>query len=100
MIGDGTKPDCCKTEYDTTNKGINPMGGWVGYGSIRGDFVMISGSCPGVKRRTVCLRHAVCPTINVPNFSLEWICMASKMGHGIFETSEEKRQFYPKKGAK
>lgn len=30
-----------KTEFDPTNKGITPMGGFVGYGEVKEDYVII-----------------------------------------------------------
>merc|ERR1712184_48925 len=39
------------TEYDTTDKCINPMGGFPHYGMVKQDFVMIKGCCIGPKKR-------------------------------------------------
>ena len=73
------------------------MGGWVNYGLIRGDFVMIRGSCPGTKKRAVLLRHSLVPRRNAMSINIQWYCTASKLGHGIFETHEQKVAFYAKK---
>lgn len=35
------------------------MGGFVRYGIVKNDFVMIKGSCPGVKKRVVTLRKSL-----------------------------------------
>jgi large subunit ribosomal protein L3e len=64
LIGSATNAAACRTEMDTTDKGINPLGGWVNYGMIKGDFVMIAGNCPGPKKRTVVLREALLPFRN------------------------------------
>lgn len=32
MVDTAKNPTCCKTEMDTTEKSINPLGGWVNYG--------------------------------------------------------------------
>lgn len=56
MIDTATNPKCCRTEFDLSDKSINPMGGWTSYGMIKGDFVMIRGSCPGTKKRVVVMR--------------------------------------------
>lgn len=40
-IGDGKDKTSCKTEFDTSEKTINPLGGWVNYGMINNEFVMI-----------------------------------------------------------
>merc|ERR1712112_643388 len=44
------------TEYDTTDKCINPMGGFPHYGMVKQDFVMIKGCCIGPKKRVLTLR--------------------------------------------
>jgi large subunit ribosomal protein L3e len=94
MINSAENKVCCRTEFDTTDKGINPLGGWVNYGMIQKDFVMIIGSCPGVKKRTVVLREALLPHRNRKPIKLQWVCTASKMGHGMFESAEEKKNFF------
>ena len=44
------------TEYDLTDKAITPMGGFVHYGEVNNDFVMIKGCCMGPKKRVITLR--------------------------------------------
>lgn len=96
LIDSAANESACKTEFDRTNKSINPVGGWVNYGTIKGDFLMIRGSCPGTKKRVVVMRKALLPHRNYPPINIQWICTASKFGHGTFETTEEKKQFYTK----
>ena len=73
------------------------MGGWVNYGLIKGDFVMINGTCSGTKKRMVILRDSMVPKRNLNPIKIQWICTASKNGHGLFETPAEKANFYAKK---
>ncbi|MHA1741262.1 MAG: 50S ribosomal protein L3 [Candidatus Thorarchaeota archaeon] len=40
---------------------ITPAGGFVHYGIIRGDYVMVKGSIPGPIKRPIRLRHAIRP---------------------------------------
>merc|ERR1711862_296405 len=47
------------TEYDTTDKCINPMGGFPHYGMVKQDFVMIKGCCIGPKNRVLTLRKSL-----------------------------------------
>merc|ERR1712126_630053 len=47
------------TEYDTTDKCINPMGGFPHYGMVKQDFVMIKGCCIGPKKRVLTLRKSL-----------------------------------------
>merc|ERR1719500_163799 len=39
------------TEYDLSDKSINPMGGFPHYGEVKQDFLMIKGCCIGPKKR-------------------------------------------------
>merc|ERR1719414_1423838 len=41
---------------DLTKKSINPMGGWPHYGFIQDKYLMIKGSCPGIRKRPITLR--------------------------------------------
>ena len=44
------------TEFDTTKKTVNPMGGFPHYGLVKQDFIMIKGCCMGTKKRVITLR--------------------------------------------
>merc|ERR1712136_590640 len=41
------------TEQDITEKSINPMGGFPHYGMVKQDFVMLKGSCIGIRKRVL-----------------------------------------------
>jgi len=45
-----------KTEYDLTEKGINPMGSFPHYGPVREDFIMLKGSICGPVKSAITLR--------------------------------------------
>merc|ERR1712157_132915 len=51
------------TEADLTKKSINPVGGFPHYGEVKNDFLMIKGSCMGVRKRAIVLRK---PLITTP----------------------------------
>lgn len=85
-----------KTAVDVTNKMITPMGGFVRYGRVEEDFMMIKGSCPGLVKRPITLRKPlVCPTNSVASeqITLKWIDTSSKFGHGRFQTAEERYNY-------
>merc|ERR1712151_1457831 len=65
------------TEVDVTDKSINPVGGFVHYGQVKSDFVMIKQTSRAA----------------LENVNLKFIDTTSKMGHGRFQTIEEKRTF-------
>jgi large subunit ribosomal protein L3 len=53
-----------RTEYNKkilriSGGGITPRGGFVSYGAVGGDYVIIEGSLPGPKKRLIMLRPAV-----------------------------------------
>jgi len=41
---------------------INPKGGFIGYGLVKGDYIMVLGSIPGPKKRMIRLRKTIRPT--------------------------------------
>jgi len=81
------------TEYDLTKKTITPMGGFPHYGIVNEDFVMIKGSCIGVKKRVLTLRKSLITHTKrsaLEKVTLKFIDTSSKFGHGRFQTAEEK----------
>lgn len=87
------------TEYDITEKSINPMGGFPHYGLVNQDFVMIRGCCIGSKKRPITLRKSL--MVQTKRFAhekinLKWIDTSSKFGHGRFQTHAEKKAFMGK----
>jgi len=84
------------TEYDTTDKDINPMGGFPHYGMVKQDFVMIKGCCIGPKKRVLTLRKSLLVHTKraaLEDIKLKFIDTSSKMGHGRFQTKSDKSQF-------
>jgi len=84
------------TEADATPKSITPMGGFPHYGEVKHDFLIIKGTCPGVKKRVLTLRKAVIPDTSrrgQEKITLKFIDTSSKFGHGRFQTPEEKLAF-------
>merc|ERR1739842_68805 len=87
------------TEYDITKKNITPMGGFVGYGIVKQDFIMIKGTCPGIRKRPITLRKAIVEpstTAAKEEIKLRFIDTSSKYGHGRFQTGEERKAWYGK----
>merc|ERR1711872_105001 len=83
-------------EYDIADKSINPMGGFPHYGMVKQDFLMIKGACIGHKKRLLTLRKSLL-TLTKRRFtekvSLKFIDTSSKMGHGRFQTPQDKAAF-------
>jgi len=85
-----------KTEYDLTSKKITPLGGYPHYGQINEDYIMIRGCCPGVRKRPLTLRKSLMPVANRTAsevITLKFVDTASTIGHGKFQTAEEKSKF-------
>ncbi|XP_006890443.1 PREDICTED: 60S ribosomal protein L3-like, partial [Elephantulus edwardii] len=84
------------TDYDLSGKSISPLGGFVHYGEVTNDFVMLEGCVVGTKKRvlTLCkslLVQTKCRALE--KIDLKFIDTTSKFGHGHFQTMEEKAAF-------
>jgi len=98
-LGHGGDKKSGSTDVDLTEKDINPMGAFPHYGVVRNDFIMIKGTCPGVKKRPITLRKTLLPQKKksaLEEITLKFIDTSSKMGHGRFQTFTEKKQFLGK----
>jgi len=98
-IGKNTKedPHSAMTENDLTEKGITPMGGFSHFGEVNEDWVMIKGGIAGCRKRVITLRKSLLPQVSrraCEKIELKFIDTASKMGHGRFQTSQEKFKFF------
>jgi len=95
-IGKKGDKTSCQTDADLTEKSITPMGGFVRYGEINEDWVMIKGSCVGVKKRPLVLRRSLMvhsSRKHLEKIHIKFIDTSSKLGHGRFQTSDEKAKF-------
>lgn len=96
-IGKKTEDFDATTPADLTEKSITPMGGFPHYGEINEDWLMIKGGVCGTKKRLVTLRKSLLPQTKrnaLEEIALKFIDTSSKMGHGRFQTYEEKRKFF------
>jgi len=106
-IGVGLKYEGGKTNASTSNdlteKSITPLGGFPHYGVVNNDFVMIKGCCVGTKKRVLILRKTLVPQVKRTaheQINLKFIDTSSKIGHGRFQTADEKARFYGRTQAK
>jgi len=84
------------TEFDFTQKSITPLGGFVHYGEVKEDYVMLKGSVQGPARRVITLRkalHIATSRSALEKVSLKWIDTSSQFGHGKFQTLDEKQKY-------
>jgi large subunit ribosomal protein L3e len=84
------------TAQDLTQKAITPMGGFVHYGNVDEDYVMIKGGVIGPVKRVITLRKTLLPQTTrkaAENIELKFIDTSSKFGHGRFQTKDEKDKF-------
>ncbi|XP_075591134.1 uncharacterized protein LOC142598045 [Dermatophagoides farinae] len=96
-IGNGDDASNATTSCDITEKSITPMGGFPHYGIVKNNFLMIKGTVAGPRKRVITLRKPIIVNTNrkaLEEVELKFIDTASKIGHGRFQTSEEKRIFY------
>jgi large subunit ribosomal protein L3e len=95
-IGKKNDKASCQTEADLTEKGITPMGGFVHYGEVNEDWLMLKGAVVGVKKRPLILRKTLMKHTSrkhLEEIDLKFIDTSSKLGHGRFQTAEEKAKF-------
>uniref|UniRef100_A0A2K5ETM9 60S ribosomal protein L3 n=1 Tax=Aotus nancymaae TaxID=37293 RepID=A0A2K5ETM9_AOTNA len=76
------------TDYDLSDKRINPLGGFFHYGEVTNDFVMLKGLLTLHKSLLVQTKWRTLKKID-----LKFIDTTSKFGHGRFQTMEEKKAF-------
>lgn len=84
-------------ENDMIEKNITPLGGFSHYGIVNQDFLMIKGGLVGTRKRPVTLRKSLLAktdTTSTEKIELKFIDTSSKIGHGRFQTIEEKNQFF------
>jgi large subunit ribosomal protein L3e len=108
-IGSAAVPDKGKinynasTENDLTEKTITPLGGFVHYGEVNEDYVMIKGNVAGTKKRVITLRKSCVPQTSraaLENIQLSFIDTSSKFGRGRFQTKAEKDKYFGVRKAK
>ena len=60
---------------------VNPDGGFIRYGLVKNDYVLVKGSVPGPTKRLVILRQAIRPKkADEAAPQIEFISTASKQG--------------------
>lgn len=72
------------------------MGGFVRYGEVKNDFIILKGAVPGVKKRIITLRKSMFVHTSrkaLEKVDLKWIDTSSKFGHGAYQTPAEKKQY-------
>lgn len=95
-VGKGDDEANAATEFDRTKKTITPLGGFVRYGVVNNDFVILKGSIPGPVKRVITLRKSLYVDTSrkaLEEVNLKWIDTASKFGKGRFQTPAEKHSF-------
>lgn len=96
-IGKAGDPSNASTAGDVTDKAITPLGGFPHYGVVNNDFIMIKGCCVGPKKRVLTLRKSIITQTHGAAkeiINLKFIDTSSKIGHGRFQTVEEKDKFF------
>lgn len=92
-MGKGGVENNATTEFDLTEKNINPVGGFPHYGLEREDYMMLKGNIIGAKKRVITLRKALFEQMSrnaQEEVTLKFIDTSSKFGHGRFQTLDEK----------
>lgn len=93
MLVDKANARC---ETDLTDKTINPLGGFVRYGLVREDYLIIKGAVQGPVKRVITLRKPLRVKTSkafTEQVTMKFIDTSSKYGHGKFQTEDEKKKF-------
>ncbi|MGQ9720257.1 MAG: 50S ribosomal protein L3 [Candidatus Jordarchaeum sp.] len=61
---------------------ISPSGGFIRYGLVRGNYLLLQGSVPGPPKRLITLRYPIRPPINIPEVppTISYVSTKSKQG--------------------
>ena len=59
QLGYQTRTEHNKKIMKIGSEGLNIEGGWLRYGNVKGDYLIVKGSVPGPKKRLVMLRKAI-----------------------------------------
>jgi len=84
------------TEADVNEKNITPLGGFPHYGVVNNDFLMVRGGVVGTRKRPITLRKSLLNqthTKATESIEVKFIDTSSKIGHGKYQTAEEKDKF-------
>ena len=84
------------TAADAIEKNITPLGGFPFYGEVNQDYLLMRGQIMGTKKRAIVLRKSIFPTTRnwmTEKVEVKFIDTSSKLGHGRFQTLEEKDKF-------
>jgi large subunit ribosomal protein L3e len=98
-VANGSDPKSGTTDSDLTEKSINPMGGFHHYGFVKSDFLMLKGATPGIRKRVLTLRKSLRNQTSrnaLEETNIKFIDTSSKVGHGRFQTSAEKKKYLGK----
>ncbi len=74
-----------RTEYNKqiikiSEKGeeINPKGGFIKYGLVKGDYILIKGSVPGPKKRFIRIRSSIRTKQEIPAPEITYVNLLSQ----------------------
>jgi large subunit ribosomal protein L3 len=59
---------------------VNPDGGFLNYGVVEGEYLLVKGSVPGPKKRAIALRKAMRPPTKTHAFAIDHISTVSQQG--------------------
>ncbi len=69
-------------KIDNDGSKINPKGGFLNYGLIKSDYIILKGSVPGPVKRLIRLKEPTRPSRKIPtNVEIKYISLSSKQGN-------------------
>ena len=81
-MGYANRVDVNKLIIKISEKGeeINPKGGFVNYGLVKGTYVLVKGSVPGPRKRAIAIRKAIRPQKKSHTYAVEKVSTVSQQG--------------------
>jgi large subunit ribosomal protein L3 len=80
QLGFQTRTEYNKMILKMGSEKINPKGGWINYGLISGDYILLQGSVPGPRKRLVILRKGIRSPSKIEPVEIKDIYLDSQQG--------------------
>ncbi len=80
QMGYHNRTDFNKRVLKISSDGLNPAGGWVNYGVVKGNYILLEGSVPGPRKRLIILRKAVRFHGKEEPFKISTVSLESQQG--------------------
>ena len=78
QLGFQTRTEYNKRVLKIAGGGLSPNGGWVNYGQVKGDYMILEGSVPGPRKRLIMLRKGIRPPKRSEPIEVKTVILSSQ----------------------